>query len=99
MVGSIGGGQVTRLAEAGLTLTNLVVGFSPTDLALAEPGEIGLQARSSVVEHHLDMVVVGGSIPLAPTKHRHCAVRVAKPGDQCLFIAWRMTPSTLNSWA
>ena len=25
------------------------------------------QARSSVVEHHLDMVVVGGSIPLAPT--------------------------------
>jgi hypothetical protein len=26
-----------------------------------------LQARSSVVEHHLDMVVVGGSIPLAPT--------------------------------
>ena len=27
-----------------------------------------LQARSSVVEHHLDMVVVGGSIPLAPTR-------------------------------
>ena len=26
-----------------------------------------MQARSSVVEHHLDMVVVGGSIPLAPT--------------------------------
>jgi hypothetical protein len=26
------------------------------------------QARSSVVEHHLDMVVVGGSIPLAPTR-------------------------------
>jgi hypothetical protein len=26
------------------------------------------QARSSVVEHHLDMVVVGGSIPLVPTK-------------------------------
>jgi hypothetical protein len=26
-----------------------------------------LLARSSVVEHHLDMVVVGGSIPLAPT--------------------------------
>jgi hypothetical protein len=25
------------------------------------------QARSSVVEHHLDMVVVGGSIPLVPT--------------------------------
>ena len=25
------------------------------------------QARSSVVEHYLDMVVVGGSIPLAPT--------------------------------
>ena len=30
--------------------------------------EFGQQARSSVVEHHLDMVVVGGSIPLAPTK-------------------------------
>ena len=29
--------------------------------------ESGQQARSSVVEHHLDMVVVGGSIPLAPT--------------------------------
>ena len=29
---------------------------------------IQFQARSSVVEHHLDMVVVGGSIPLAPTK-------------------------------
>ena len=28
------------------------------------------QARSSVVEHHLDMVVVGGSIPLAPTNSR-----------------------------
>src|SRR5690606_10486189 len=26
------------------------------------------QARSSVVEHHLDMVGVGGSIPLAPTR-------------------------------
>ena len=26
------------------------------------------QARSSVVEHFLDMEVVGGSIPLAPTK-------------------------------
>ncbi len=26
------------------------------------------QARSSVVEHYLDMVVVGGSIPLAPTR-------------------------------
>ena len=26
-----------------------------------------LKARSSVVEHYLDMVVVGGSIPLAPT--------------------------------
>ena len=25
------------------------------------------QARSSAVEHHLDMVVVGGSIPLVPT--------------------------------
>ena len=25
------------------------------------------KARSSVVEHYLDMVVVGGSIPLAPT--------------------------------
>ena len=30
--------------------------------------ESAQQARSSVVEHHLDMVVVGGSIPLAPTK-------------------------------
>ena len=29
--------------------------------------ELAQQARSSVVEHHLDMVVVGGSIPLAPT--------------------------------
>jgi hypothetical protein len=28
---------------------------------------LNLQARSSVVEHHLDMVVVGGSIPLVPT--------------------------------
>ena len=27
-----------------------------------------LQARSSVVEHHLDMVVVGGSIPLVPKR-------------------------------
>ena len=27
-----------------------------------------LKARSSVVEHHLDMVVVGGSIPLVPTR-------------------------------
>lgn len=27
-----------------------------------------LQARSSVVEHTLDMGVVGGSIPLAPTR-------------------------------
>ncbi len=27
-----------------------------------------LKARSSVVEHYLDMVVVGGSIPLAPTR-------------------------------
>ena len=26
-----------------------------------------IQARSSVVEHHLDMVVVGGSNPLVPT--------------------------------
>ena len=30
--------------------------------------ELAQQARSSVVEHHLDMVVVGGSIPLAPTR-------------------------------
>ncbi len=29
---------------------------------------LAIQARSSVVEHHLDMVGVGGSIPLAPTK-------------------------------
>jgi hypothetical protein len=28
---------------------------------------LSMQARSSVVEHHLDMVVVGGSIPLVPT--------------------------------
>jgi hypothetical protein len=28
---------------------------------------MNFKARSSVVEHHLDMVVVGGSIPLAPT--------------------------------
>ncbi len=35
-----------------------------------------VQARSSVVEHHLDMVVVGGSIPLAPTIFSMTCVRV-----------------------
>ncbi len=41
-----------------------------------------LQARSSVVEHYLDMVVVGGSIPLAPTSffQGHCGKA------QCLFV-------------
>src|SRR3989344_2908068 len=38
--------------------------FAFTQLCYFAPPQ---QARSSVVEHHLDMVVVGGSIPLAPT--------------------------------
>src|SRR3990172_6630680 len=36
------------------------------------------QARSSVVEHHLDMVVVGGSIPLAPTRVNEIARKRAR---------------------
>ncbi len=35
--------------------------------AQLNPERFKLKARSSVVEHHLDMVVVGGSIPLVPT--------------------------------
>jgi threonyl-tRNA synthetase len=44
---------------------------SPGCAILARPYP---KARSSVVEHYLDMVVVGGSIPPAPTKPkpRHC---------------------------
>ncbi len=45
-------------------------GTAPVSFAIAAWRLADRQARSSVVEHHLDMVVVGGSIPLAPTKPR-----------------------------
>jgi hypothetical protein len=34
---------------------------------MAAPGIYGVQARSSAVEHYLDTVGVGGSIPPVPT--------------------------------
>lgn len=39
------------------------------------------QARSSVVEHHLDMVVVGGSIPLVPTRYSKNYIYTALPNS------------------
>src|SRR5205823_3552746 len=47
----------------------------------------GLQARSSVVEHHLDMVVVGGSIPLAPTRWVTRSFPTVQKRERPLF--WR----------
>src|SRR3990172_12761166 len=49
--------------------------FAFTQLCYFAPPQ---QARSSVVEHHLDMVVVGGSIPLAPTRVNEIARKRAR---------------------
>ena len=52
------------------------------------------QARSSVVEHHLDMVVVGGSIPLAPTRMFETQINA---DDENMMNADRAGIKTTNS--
>ncbi len=48
--------------------------------------EGSLQSRSSVVEHLLDMEVVGGSIPLATTRNRKAFRIVRRSGAPFLMM-------------
>ena len=49
-------------------LFGVCVGITPSYNRTAAGVNLQRQARSSAVEHLLDTQVVGGSIPLAPTK-------------------------------